>query len=112
MIHRGELYTLEPNSKSILVVYGTAKDVAEALYMAYMYNKEAKEYPKLGISNVNIFKYEFAKFKELFERDEGEGEVLWEDEEREARRKNWRKRFSCKRLRQIYFRIRYLHFYN
>ena len=100
MIHRGELYTYNRERKPIFVVYGTAKHVAEALYMAYMYNRETQEYKDVGFSNINLLKYVFAKFKELFERSEEEVD-LQADEERQELRKRRRERLQSRGARHL-----------
>ena len=100
MIHRGELYTCNRERKPIFVVYGTAKYVAEALYMAYMYNRETQEYKDVGFSNISLLKYVFAKLKGLFERGEEEVDVQ-EDEKREELRKRRRERLSRKGFKNL-----------
>ena len=66
MIYRGEIYYGEKQTP-LFVIYGSKKNVTEAVIAAFLHYENQGIKPTMSIDN--LFVYEFEKFKGLFNKE-------------------------------------------
>ena len=66
MIYRGEIYYGEKQT-SLFVIYGSRKNVTEAVTAAFLHYENQDIGPTMSIDN--LFRYEFEVFKGLLSKD-------------------------------------------